>query len=97
MLGGGPVGAVSPWAGFSRAVPVASGDFPKCSQSCCGSCGAIFFCLGGFSRDSEVVLASLVHSSVLWGPFAYSGYLRLLPCVRKSGIFGWEGYLGCFL
>lgn len=45
-----------------------------------------YFCLAGFSRDYEVVLVSLVHSSVLWGPFAYSGYLGLLPCVREYGI-----------
>lgn len=51
-----------------------------------------YFCLVDFFRDYKVVLASLVRSSVLRGPFAYSGYLGLLPCVRESVILWWEGY-----
>lgn len=51
-----------------------------------------YFCLGDFSRDYKVVLASLVRSSVLTGPLAYSGYPGLLQCVRESGILWWEEY-----
>lgn len=80
--------------GVLYAIPTASGNFPKCSQSYRGVCGAIFFCLVGLSRDYEIMLASLVHSSVLCRPFAYLGYLGLFPCVRESGVLCWKGYLG---